>query len=129
MELIRSMTTKPTTKIFNYLRGALRGAYGVEDFRGKSVLIIGVNSFGQALVSNICFDEEVNLYFQVDEEQGLGNYLNAFSVCALVEPWSDQPVDIIVDTLTQKIIVDNTTISFGEIGEDSYTQGIHDFFC
>ena len=122
------MTTKPTTKLFNYLRGALRGAYGVEDFRGKSVLIIGVNDFGQDIVSKICFDEEVNLFFQVDEEQGLKNYLNAFTVCALVEPWDGQKVDIVVDTLSRKVTVDGTTISFNLIGEDPYTQGIHDFY-
>ena len=91
------MTTKSTSKVFNYIRGALRGAYGVEDFRGKSILVIGVNDFGQDLVSKICFDEEVQLYFQVDEARGLQNYLNAFAICALVEPWEGQPVNIIVD--------------------------------
>lgn len=123
------MTTKPTTKIFNYLRGALRGAYGIEDFRGKSVLIIGVNDFGQDIVSKICFDEEVKLFFQVDEEQGLQNYLNAFTVCTLVEPWDGREVDIVVDTISHKITVDKTTVTFGMVGEDPYTQGIHDFYC
>lgn len=123
------MTTKPTTKVFNYIRGALRGAYGVEDFRGKSILIVGVNDFGQDLVSKICFDEEVNLYFQVDRARGLKNYLNAFTVCALVEPWEGQEIDITIDTLSQKITVDNTTTSFKGIGEDPYNQGIHDFYC
>ncbi len=122
------MTTKPTTKIFNYIRGALRGAYGVEDFRGKSVLIIGVNDFGQDIISKICFDEEVNLFFQVDVEQGLKNYLNAFTVCALVEPWDGQAVDIVVDTLSRKVTVGGTTISFKMVGEDPYNQGIYDFY-
>ena len=123
------MTTKPTTKVFNYLRGALRGAYGVEDFRGKSVLIVGVNEFGQDLVSKICFDDEVKLFFQVDINQGLKNYLNAFTVCAQVEPWDGQSVDIIVDTIVNKVTVDGTTTRFDTIGEDPYTQGIHDFYC
>jgi hypothetical protein len=122
------MTTKPTTKVFNYLRGALRGAYGVEDFRGKSVLIIGINDFGQDIVSKVCFDEEVKLYFQVDASHGLKNYLNAFTVCALVEPWEGQEVNIVVDTLSQEVTVDNTTVSFSGIGEDPYNQGIHDFY-
>ncbi len=123
------MTTKSTTKdVFNYLRGALRGAYGIEDFRGKSVLIIGVNTFGQSIVSKVCFDEEVKIYFQVDKEQSLKNYLNAFTVCTLVEPWEGQNVDIIVDTLARKVTVDNITIGFEMIGEDPYNQGIHDFY-
>ena len=122
------MTTKPATKVFDYIRGAIRGAYGVEDFRGMGVLIIGINEFGQDIVSKVCFDEEVRLYFQVDAEQSLTNYLNAFTVCALVEPWEGQAVDIMVDTLSGKVTVDNTTISFREIGEDPYNQGIHDFY-
>jgi len=122
------MTTKATTKVFNYMRGAIRGAYGAEDFRGKSVLIVGVNDFGQDLVSKVCFDEEVHLYFKVDEDKGLKNYLNAFTVCAFVEPWAGQEIDIVVNTLSQKITVGGTTINFKEIGEDPYNQGIHDFY-
>ena len=106
----------------------MRSAYGSEDFRGKSILIIGVNNFGQELVSKICFDKEVKLYFEVDIEKGLKNYLNAFAVCALVEPWDGQPIDVIVNTLSQKVTVDSTTIRFKEIGEDPYTQGVHDFY-
>ena len=122
------MTTRETTRVFNYIRGAIRGAYGIEDFRGIGVLIIGVNDFGQNLVSKICFDEDVFLYFKVDEEQGLQNYLNAFTVCTLVEPWEGQPIDIVVNTLSQKITVGGTTVTFKEIGEDPYNQGIHDFY-
>ncbi len=122
------MTTKPTTKVFNYIRGALRGAYGVEDFRGKGVLIIGINDFGQDLVSKICFDEGVKLFFLVDKEQGMQNYLNAFTICAFVKPWEGQEVDIVVNTLSRKVTVGGTTISFNLIGEDPYTQGIHDFY-
>jgi len=110
------------------MRGAIRGAYGAEDFRGKSVLIVGVNDFGQDLVSKVCFDEEVHLYFKVDEDKGLKNYLNAFTVCAFVEPWAGQEIDIVVNTLSQKITVGGTTINFKEIGEDPYNQGIHDFY-
>ena len=76
----------------------------------------------------ICFDEEVKIYFQVDKGQGLGNYLNAFTVCALVEPWEGQKVDVTVDTITRKVTVGDITISFNDIGENSYTQGIHDFY-
>jgi hypothetical protein len=122
------MTTKATTKVFNYLRGAVFGAYGIEDFRGRAILIIGVNDFGQDIVSKICFDDEVLLYFQVDEEQGLQNYLNAFSVCALVEPWGGQTPDVIVDTLHQRINIQGNTTLFENIGEDPYNQGIHDFY-
>ncbi len=123
------MIMKSTTKLFNYLRGAIRGAYGIEDFRGKSVLVIGVNSLGQDLVSKICFDEEVSLYFKVDTKHGLKNYLNAFTVCTLVEPWDGQEVDIIVDTLAQKVTIAGTSINFKDIGREPYNQGIHDFYC
>lgn len=114
--------------LFYYLRGALRGAYGVEDFRNKNVLIVGIDAFGQDILSQICFDDEVKLYFQVDGVRGLKNYLNAFTVCPQAEPWEGQPVDIIVDTLSNKVTVDGTTIDFQMIGEDPYTQGIHDFY-
>ncbi len=122
------MTNPATTKVFNYVRGALRGAYGIEDFRGKSVLIIGINEFGQDLVSKICFDEEVSLYFQVDQRGSLQNYLNAFTVCALVAPWDGHEVDIVVNTLTQQVTVNGTTSDFEEIGENPYAQGIQDFY-
>ena len=119
---------KPTTRVYNYIRGALRGAYGVEDFRGKSILIVGVNDFGQDLVSKFSFDSEIKLYFQVDQSNGLQNYLKAFTVCTFAEPWGGQPTDITVDTLANRVTIKNLTVGFQEIGEDPYTQGIHDFY-
>ena len=74
------MTTKTPSDVFNYIRGALRGTYGVEDFRGRSILVIGVNRFGQDIVSKLCFDEEVKLFFVGSPGEELGNYLNAFNV-------------------------------------------------
>ena len=117
-----------TTKVFNYIRGAIRGTYGTEDLRHKHILIVGVNSFGQELINKLCFDKEVHLYFQVDAPQGMQNYLSAFSICTLVEPWEGQDMDIVVDTLSEKLTVGKTTTNFKKIGKDSYTQGIHDFY-
>lgn len=121
------MTTKPTTKLFNYLRGAIRGAYGVEDFRDKKVLIIGVDSFGQDMVSKICFDESVKLYFLGVPGKELENYLNAFTICTLVEPWGGEDVDITIDTIAERVVINGTAVCFTEVGEEPYVQGIHDF--
>ncbi len=124
------MTTKKTpSDVFHYIRGALRGTYGVEDFRGKSVIVIGVDRFGQDLVSKICFDEGVKLYFLGRPGEELKNYLNAFTICALVEPWRGEPVDITIDTVAERVVIDGTVVRFAEIGAEPYTQGIHDFFC
>jgi len=114
--------------VFNYLRGALRGRYGVEDFRGKSILLVGINRFGQSLLNKICFDQEVTLYFAGDPKQAVRQYHNALSVCSLVEPWTNQKADIVIDTLAEKVTLGSKTVPFKAIGAQAYTQGIHDFY-
>ena len=57
--------TPNASQIFNFLRGAMRGTWGVEDFRGKRVAIIGMGITGQQLLTMLCF-EGVGLFFYAD---------------------------------------------------------------
>jgi hypothetical protein len=124
------MTTKKTpSDVFHYIRGALRGNYGVEDFRGKSVLVIGVNRFGQDIVGKLCFDKEVKLFFVGSPGQELMNYFYAFNICRAATPWQGESIDITIDTESKRVVIDGTAVRFEMIGEEPYKQGIHDFYC
>jgi len=123
------MTTKTPSEVFSYIRGALRGTYGVEDFRGKSVLVIGVNQFGQDIVSKLCFDEKAKLFFVGSPGQELMNYFYAYNICRAIEPWQGEPIDITIDTEAKRVVIDGTAVSFEMIGEEPYNEGIHDFYC
>jgi len=115
---------KTPTDIFNYARGALRGSYGIEDFRSRVVVIIGMDEFGQALLNRVC-RAGCTLYFTTDSVK---EYHCAGRICGTAEPWACQPADIILDVESGHIVVGSKTIPFGEIGAEPYTQGIHDFY-
>jgi hypothetical protein len=117
------MTTK-ASKLFHFLRGALRGTYGDEDLRRHRFLIIGTSKIGQELLSRLCVGG-IDIKFQ---DQSLTNHHNTFAVCSDVDVYTGEPVDVIVDFSKNVLHVKNKSFPFDKIGEDAYTQGIHEFY-
>lgn len=117
------MTTK-ASELFQYLRGAIRAAYGQEDFRGKSILFVGMDRIGQELLLRLCL-EEVNIFFT---DYRLSRYHQAHTVCRQVSPHNGEPVDITLNFENKILIVNGKRHSLTKRGQVPYTQGIHDFY-
>ncbi len=113
------------TKVFQFLRGAVRSAYGVENFRGKTILIGGMSKDGHSLLKSLCMDG-VSIKFLTSS---LVNYYKAFSICRNVDFYEEgECVDIIVDFTENEIHISDKTFPIGNIGNDPYNQGIHEFY-
>ncbi len=113
-----------TNKIFQFLRGAVRAAYGTENFRNKTLLIIGMSRQGQELLNRLCIDG-VNLKFQ---DPKISNYRRSFAVCRDVEVYGGQDVDIIIDFSNKYLSIKEKIFPMNRIGENPYIQGIHEFY-
>jgi len=110
--------------IFQFLRGALRGAFGKEDLRGKTILFIGMGSLAQEVLNKICLDS-VEIYFQ---DSSIHNYRSAHTTCTLVSPWLGESADVTLDFEKGQILVKDRPFLFDHILEDAYTQGIHQYY-
>ncbi len=125
------MTTS-ASQIFNFLRGAVRSAFGIEDFRGKRIVLIGMDSVGQELLAMLCFDD-VKLFFF---DPSVVNYSQAHLVCGNVEPIVPgnalEDIDIYVDLGEGVLCVDGNVSKRFNIkdidGGDAYNQGIHEYY-
>ena len=73
--------TKSASKIFNFVRGAVRSYYGEENLRGKRILVYGMDEIGQELLTMLCFDD-VKLFFY---DESITNYDKAHMICSSVE--------------------------------------------
>jgi len=113
-----------TNRVFQFLRGAVRGAYGEENFRNKTLLIIGMSRSGQELLNRLCIDG-VNIKFQ---DPKVSNYRRSFAVCRDVDIYEGEKTDIVVDFSNRHLTVKGKNFSLDRIGEDPYTQGIHEFY-
>lgn len=111
-------------KLFQFIRGALRGAYGTEDLHSRKFLIIGVAPLGQAILGRLCLPE-VDILVQ---ERSVGNYTKIFAVCGHVDVYSGDFRDVIIDTESECVIVKNRKFLFSNIGDDPYSQGIHEAY-
>jgi hypothetical protein len=96
----------------------------MESFRDKTLLIIGMSRQGQELLNRLCIDG-VNVKFQ---DPKVSNYRRSFAVCRDVEVYEGQSVDIVVDFSNDYLCVKGKTFPVGRIGDDPYTQGIHEFY-
>jgi hypothetical protein len=119
------------SQIFNFLRGAVRSSFGVEDFRGKRIIIVGMDKEGQDLLSMLCLDD-VKLYFH---DKSIVNYHQAHLVCGAVdvlvpgEVFGD--IDILINLVEGYLTVDGNVskdFTLDEIGDEPYEQGIHEFY-
>ncbi len=122
-----------STSVFQYLRGALRGSFGMENLRGKVVVILGMGPLGQQLLSNFCFTDGPAIFFH---DESLANYAAAYRRCRSVQaldPDFDIEADIVIDLPNDKLAISHgskgfKTANLSKIGGDPYTQGIHDFY-
>jgi len=111
-------------RVFQFLRGALRGAYGKEDLRDKSFLIVGLGSLTTQLVQRLCLDE-ILLYIS---GVSLKDYNGAHSACEGVQSYEGQDLDVVIDTLNNYISVRGKSFPIGEIGNKPYDQGVSEFY-
>ena len=119
------MTIIPTNKIFHFIRGAILGAFGQEDLRQHRILIVGMGSVGQELLTMLCADN-VKLYFLDDS---LVNYDRAHQACPQIRSFKDQQIDIIINLDEGFIKLKDKSFPISNIQvEDSYNQGIHEFY-
>jgi len=118
------MKTTSATDIFQFLRGALRGAFGNEDLRGKNLVFIGMNSLAQEVLGKLCLDD-VGLYFK---DPGIQNYRQAFTICGPVQPWLGETADVVLDFTEGVVTIKNRQFYFQFIGEDAYNQGIGEYY-
>jgi hypothetical protein len=118
------------TQIFNFLRGGVRSAFGVEDFRGKRIVVVGVGALGQELLSMLCFDN-VKLFFF---DKSVVNYHRAYQVCSSVcfLEKEEKGIDILINLDEGYLSIDGDfatkDFKLSEIGDDPYNQGIHEFY-
>ena len=112
------------TKLFQFLRGALRGAYGTEDLRSRKFLIVGSSKLGHELLGRLCLpDVDVMV-----KDCSLVEYPKLFSVCGYVDSYSGEEREVVIDTISQQVVLKGKSVSFSSIGDDAYTQGIHEFY-
>ena len=123
--------TKQASRIFNFIRGAVRSVYGIEDFRGKRIIVNGMDETGQDLLVMLCFDD-VKLFFH---DPSISNYNRAHMICGSIETMipgtSYNNIDVFVDLINGTILIgDNGAKLFPikDIGDDPYNQGIHEYY-
>jgi hypothetical protein len=123
--------TKSASKIFNFVRGAVRSYYGEENLRGKRILVYGMDEIGQELLTMLCFDD-VKLFFYDDS---ISNYDKAHMICSSVEVMVRGNVydnlDVYIDLVEGTVLVgDNESKLFpiDKIGNDPYNQGISEYY-
>lgn len=112
------------SSIFHFVRGALRGAYGQEEMRGRKVLVIGVDLTGQQLLTMFCMDH-VELFF---EDLSIVHYNSAHMVCPQVSPYAKHPVDVIINLPEGFITIKEKSFAIDLIGENPYNEGIHAYY-
>ena len=116
--------TMSASKIFSFLRGALRGAYGQESLRDKRILIVGMGDLAQDLLAKLCVSDS-HLFFT---DPSVQNFYRAHTICGPVQPYQKADVDVIVDFTTDKITMRGKSFPLAEIRNDAYTHGIHEFY-
>ena len=115
---------KPSTSIFQFLRGAIRGAYGQEDLREKRILIVGQEEVGRELLKYLCFD---NVYVFISKA-GLEEYVTAFHTCQGVELYDGQEMDLVIDTIDGVFTMRQHSFPLSSIKIDAYNQGLSEYY-
>lgn len=118
------MIVNKDLRVFNFLRGAIRAGYGVENFRNKTFLIIGMSDYGQKLLNRLCIDG-VDVRFT---DPKISNYHRSFAICKKVDFYHGQKADVIVDFTNGYLCVKGKTFPLNRITNEAYKQGIHEFY-
>lgn len=111
-------------KIFQFLRGAVRSAYGTEDFRNKKILIVGMGPEGQSFLPSLCFPG-AQIFFR---DSLLNNYAKAFFICRDVSFYEGDIADITINFEEGTLRIKGRSFPMSSIQEDAYNQGIHEFY-
>ena len=123
------MTLEIVSKVFNFIRGAVRGINGYEDFSNINFLIVGVEGPGKELTKWLGSTPGASIFFTNDPLYALRQYQEVLKIDPSARYWEEKDcVDIVIDNLKEKIIIRGKMFSFEDLVEDSYTQGIHEFY-
>jgi len=114
-------------KVFQYIRGAFRGLYGVEDLTDRHIAVRGMEEGGAGLLRRLQPTQAKLLFYPTS----MSDYSRAFSICPDIE---ESPTiqycfsTLFVDFIDKVIFIRKTFRYLEDIGEDPYNQGIHDFY-
>jgi len=108
-------------QMFQFLRGAIRSSYGIEDFREKTFLIVGMCDDALELLNRLCIDGAILRF----EDSSLEDYHKSFAICHSIDVHDDGPADIVINFNRKYIIVKGKSFS---INDDAYIQGVHEFY-
>ena len=118
--------------VFNFIRGALRGSYGIETLSDKKIAILGMDTIGLQLLTMFCIPDGPDISFY---DNRLINYNAAHIVCnsiSSLERYDKEDFDIAINFYDNHLLIVNNLkskrVEFSEIGDDPYTQGIHEFY-
>lgn len=122
------MKTK-ASKVFNFIRGAVRSINGWEDFSNINFLIVGTDGVGKELTKWISSAPDASVFFTNDPRHALRQYQEVLEVEPNISYWDQtENIDIVIDNVKEEVIIRNRKFSFDDLMEDSYTQGIHEFY-
>jgi len=113
-------------KIFHFVRGAIRSAYGIEDFRGKHYLLVGNSDLARDFLHRISSLTDITVSFQ---NLSLTGYSDAMvALCGrLMGPYNGK-ADVVIDFDKEEIEIKGKPFPMKSIGEDPYNQGIHEYY-
>lgn len=117
------------SKVFNFVRGAIRGMNGREDFSNINFLVIGTDGIGGELTKWVSSAPDASVFFTNESIYTLRQYQDLLEMGLPIKYLQENDsVDIIIDNLRQEVIILGKRFSFTDLVEDSYTQGIHEFY-
>ena len=113
--------------LFHFVRGAIRSSYGEENFRGKHCLLVGDSELARDFLQRIANLTDIVVSFQ---NLSLTRYADAMVALSggVLDPYRGQETDIVIDFEKEEISVKGKSFPMGSIGEEPYTQGIHEFY-
>ena len=113
--------------IFSFLRGAIRGAFGKEDFNDKTFLLVGCNQIGLELLTAIFSAGEILLFFTAEKNK-IKDYLEIIKRFPDALSWKGEPIDVVINLNEGFLKIKGREVLFKDIQEDYYTRGIHSFY-
>lgn len=123
------ITREMVSKVFGFVRGAVRGLNGREDFRNLKFLIVGTDGDGLELIRHISSAPDASVYFTNSSGQALRQYQEVLGLDPSIQYWTEEGyVDVVIDNVNEKIFIGPREFYFTDLEEDSYTQGIHEFY-
>lgn len=117
-----------SSDIFSFLRGAIRGSFGKEDFNDKTFLLVGCDDLGLELLTAIFSAGEILLFFTPTEKNKIREYVEIIRRFPDALSWKGEPIDVVINLNEGFLKIKGREVLFSDIQEDYYTQGIHSFY-